>query len=125
MKSEPMLPPLPVTAEDVKRRLDAGEPLVLLDARTPDQWETARTQLKGSLRVIPSEVENHLRFIPQGRPIVTYCESEGAIAATRAAMALVENSWKNVHPLEGGFAAGERAGIATEPRAAGPVNEAA
>jgi len=116
-----MLPPRPVSAEDVKRRMDSGEPIVFMDARSPDEWDAARTQLSGSLRVVPSEVENHLRFIPQGRPVVTYDAAQG-VSAMRAAAALMENGWHDVHPLEGGFAAGERAGIGTEPRANGPVN---
>lgn len=116
-----MLPPLPVSAEDVKRRMNSGERIVFMDARSPDEWDTARTQLAGSLRVAPAEVENHLRFIPRGRPVVTYDSAQG-VSAARAAAALIENGWHDVHPLEGGFAAGERAGIATEPRADGPVN---
>lgn len=119
-----MLPPLEVSAEDVKRRLDAGEGIVLMDARSPDEWDAAGSQLKGSLRVRPAEVENHLRFIPQGRPIVTY-DGGGGVSATRAAAALVENGWGNVHPMRGGMQAGERAGIGTEPRAAHPINEKA
>ena len=115
------MPPRGISAEDVKRRIDSGERIVLMDARSPDEWDSAGTQLKGSLRLVPSEVENHLRFIPRC-PVVKYDASAG-VCASRAAGALIENGWRDVHPMEGGFAAGERAGLGTEARASGPVNE--
>src|ERR671934_29062 len=117
-----MLSPLAVLAEDVKRRIDSGQRVVFLDARSPDEWDTAERQLAGALHVRPSEVENHLRLIPQGNPIVTYCECPDARCSTRAAMALIENGWKDVHPLAGGFQAAVLAGLPTEARAETAIN---
>ncbi len=112
-----MLPPLAVTTDDVKRRMEAGERVVFLDARSPDEWDAAPRQIRGALRVRPAEVENHLRLVPQGSPIVTYCQCPRDVCSTRAAGALVENGWHDVHPLQGGFDAAVNAGIPTEPRA--------
>lgn len=109
-----MLPPLLISPGDVKRRMDNGERVVFLDARSPDEWDAARKQIRGALRFRPSEVENHLRWIPQGHPIVTYCECPEERCSTRAAEALMENGWHDVHPLAGGFPAAEHEGIPTE-----------
>jgi rhodanese-related sulfurtransferase len=118
-----MLPPLPTTAEEVTRRLQAGEPLVFIDTRSPDEWDAASRQIRGALRFRPSEIENHLRFVPQGKPIVTYCECPGQVCSTRAAQALIENGWHDVHPLKGGFRAAQEAGIETEDKPEGtPVH---
>jgi rhodanese-related sulfurtransferase len=95
-----MLPPLPISAEDVQHRLDSGEHVIFLDTRSPDDWDAADRQVDGALRFRPAEIENHLRFVPQGVPLVTYCDCPDARCATRAAMALVENGWHDVHPLE-------------------------
>lgn len=97
-----MLTPLPISTDEVRRRLDAGEQIVFLDTRSPDEWDAADRQVAGALRFRPSEIENHLRFVPQGHPIVTYCDCPQATCSTRAATALMENGWKDVHPLEPG-----------------------
>jgi rhodanese-related sulfurtransferase len=97
-----MLPPLAVSAESVQQRLASGERLVFLDTRSPEEWEAADRQIAGALRFRPSESENHLRFVPQGCPIVTYCDCADAECSTRAAAALVQNGWRDVHPLEPG-----------------------
>src|SRR5579883_1375811 len=97
-----MLPPKPISADQLQRRMDSGERIVFLDTRSPDEWDAAGRQVEGALRFRPSEIENHLRFVPQGHPIVTYCDCRDARCATRAAMALVENGWHDVHPLEAG-----------------------
>lgn len=118
-----MFSPETVRAESVGQRLLAGEPVLLMDARSPDEWRRADLQLAGSLRIRPSEVENHLRLIPQGRPVVTYCGCPEARCSRRAAEALIENGWKDVHPLAGGFDAALAAGLPTEARA--PEDEVA
>ncbi len=97
-----MLPPLPIAADDVRQRLDRGERVYFLDTRSPDDWDAAATQIQGALRFQPSEIENHLRYVPQGGAIVTYCDCSDGVSSTRAAGALVENGWHDVYPLRPG-----------------------
>ncbi len=111
-----MLEPTRIDKDEVKRRMDAGEEIVFLDSRTPDAWDSAARQIPGSIRLRPSEVENHLRLVPQGHPIVTYCSCPNEKSSARAAWALIENGWKDVHPLQGGFREWEQAGYPVEPR---------
>ena len=62
-----------VTAEEVKERMDRGEPLVFIDARNPQAWGEAGTKLPGAIRAPADEVESHLNEIPRDRAVITYC----------------------------------------------------
>jgi rhodanese-related sulfurtransferase len=62
-----------ISKEDVKRRLDAGEPIVFLDTRSDDAWRKADAQIPGSRRVPPDAVEQYLDEIPRDGLIVAYC----------------------------------------------------
>ena len=62
-----------VTVDEVKERMDRGEPLVFLDTRNPQAWNDAETKLPGAIRVPADEVERHLKEIPRDRAVITYC----------------------------------------------------
>ena len=59
--------------DEVRTRLDRGEPLVFVDARSPDSWGKAKTQIPGSVRVPPDEAAAHAGSVPRGRAVITYC----------------------------------------------------
>lgn len=65
--------PTKMTATEVKKRMDRGEPLVFLDARNPKAWGAADVKMPGALRVPANEIERSLQKIPKGRPVITYC----------------------------------------------------
>jgi rhodanese-related sulfurtransferase len=62
-----------VTADEIKERLDRGEPIVFIDARNPQAWGEADEKIAGAIRVPADEVDEHLDEIPKGRSVVTYC----------------------------------------------------
>jgi rhodanese-related sulfurtransferase len=62
-----------VTVDEVKARMDRGEPVFFLDTRNPTAWNESDVKLPGALRVPADEVEQHLKEIPHGRVIITYC----------------------------------------------------
>ena len=63
-----------VSVDEVKTRMDRGEPLIFLDARNPTAWGEADTKLPGAIRMPVDEVEHRLDELPaRDRPIVTYC----------------------------------------------------
>jgi rhodanese-related sulfurtransferase len=62
-----------VTVDEVRTRLDRGEPLVFVDARSAESWGKAKTQIPGSIRVPPDDVASHADDVPRGRGIITYC----------------------------------------------------
>ena len=62
-----------ITAEAVLRRMDAGEEVVFVDARSPEAWEASDSQIPHSIRLLGSEIQSHLDEIPPDKLIVTYC----------------------------------------------------
>lgn len=62
-----------ITKEDLKRRMDAHEPIAILDTRAVDAWSKSDVQIPGAIRVPPDGVELHLSEIPRDRLVVTYC----------------------------------------------------
>jgi rhodanese-related sulfurtransferase len=66
-----------VTAEEVVRRMERGEPVVLIDSRNPQAWSQSNEKLPGAIRIPPGEAERHLKEIPKVGPIgswiITYC----------------------------------------------------
>jgi rhodanese-related sulfurtransferase len=65
--------PTRVTVEEVKERMDRGEPFAFVDTRNPQAWGDAATKLPGAVRVPADEVEQHLSEIPRDRVVITYC----------------------------------------------------
>ena len=62
-----------VTADEVKERMDRGEPLAFVDTRNPQAWGEATTKLLGAVRVPVDELEQHLQEIPRDRAVIIYC----------------------------------------------------
>ena len=62
-----------ITVGEVRTRLERGEPLAIVDARSPDSWRQSDSQIPGSIRVPPDEVGAHLHEIPKDRAVLTFC----------------------------------------------------
>ena len=56
---------------ELKRMLDAGQPVVLLDVRQPD--EHAYCALPGSVLIPLGELAARVEEVPAGVPVVVYC----------------------------------------------------
>jgi rhodanese-related sulfurtransferase len=65
--------PTNLTIDEVKRRVDRGEPLAFVDARNPQAWGEAKTKIPGAVRVPADQVADHLDAIPRDRTVITYC----------------------------------------------------
>lgn len=62
-----------VTVDEVRERMDRGEPFAFVDTRNPQAWAESDLKLPGALRVPADEVEQHLNEIPRDRAVITYC----------------------------------------------------
>ena len=62
-----------LTPQEVKRRMDAGEPLAFVDVRSPKAWDSSDAKIPGAIRVPPAEAEQHLGEIPRDQTVITYC----------------------------------------------------
>jgi len=65
--------PKRITAEEAKKRLDSGESVAFLDARSDDAWRKAELQIPKSIRVPPDDAGAHLQEIPRRGLVVPYC----------------------------------------------------
>ena len=62
-----------VTVDEVRERMERGEPFAFVDTRNPKAWAEADTKLPGAIRVPADEVAQHLQEIPRDRAVITYC----------------------------------------------------
>lgn len=93
--------------EDLRRRLDAGDPVVVLDVREEDERQFCSIPLPGSatdLHVPIGRVPDlfdELRRVIAGRPLVVYCHH--GIRSFATARWLAERGLPDVANLEGGI----------------------
>ena len=62
-----------VTVDEVRMRMEKGEPFTFIDTRNPKAWAESNEMLPGAIRVPADEVARHLAEIPRDRVIITYC----------------------------------------------------
>lgn len=64
---------LRINAEELRRRMEAGEEFTIIDVRNPRAWAEATDMAAGAIRVAPDDAEEAIGRIPRNKPIVTYC----------------------------------------------------
>jgi rhodanese-related sulfurtransferase len=89
----------PIEPSELKRRLEAGEELVLLDVREPD--EVAICRIEGSLNVPMSEITARLAELDPDRPTVCICHH--GIRSANVAAALERLEFDELYNLAGGI----------------------
>jgi rhodanese-related sulfurtransferase len=90
--------------QELKRRLDAGERLTILDVREP--WEIAIAGLPGTLNIPLQEVPARLGELDRNADLVVMCHSGGR--SRRAAEFLSARGFSRVANLSGGIDAWSR-----------------
>jgi adenylyltransferase/sulfurtransferase len=89
---------------ELKRRLDAGESLTVLDVREP--WELAIARIPGTLHIPLGEVPARLDELDSGAELVVMCKVGGR--SQRVAQFLAARGFGNVRNLAGGIDAWAR-----------------
>ena len=101
---------------ELKRRMDAGDPLVIVDLRTKLDLETDPYGIPGARWITPEVLRDpHHQQIPKGSEIVFYCAEPREATSARMALRARSRGYKNLHPLSGGLDGWRRAGFAVEP----------
>lgn len=62
-----------ITIKEVKDRLNRGDEITLVDARSADAWSGSDVKAGGAIRIPPDAAEEHLTDVPRDDYIVTYC----------------------------------------------------
>jgi len=100
---------------ELKRRMDAGEPLVIVDLRTDLDLETDPSGIPGARRISPEMLHDPRQLIHKDSEIVFYCSEPKEATSARTALLASSRGYKHLHPLRGGIEGWRRAGFPVEP----------
>jgi monothiol glutaredoxin len=93
----------PITAPELRARLDRGDDIFLVDVRTPGERDIARIE---GARLLDAALHDEILRLPRDRVIVCQCHS--GVRSRSAAEELVELGFRDVYNLEGGIDAWSR-----------------
>lgn len=93
-----------VSAGEVKKKIDSGVPVFLLDVRGPDEYEAMRLGI-GETLIPLGALRKRLAEIPADKNNEIVCFCKISLRGYEAALILEANGWKNVRVMEGGIAA--------------------
>jgi membrane protein DedA with SNARE-associated domain/rhodanese-related sulfurtransferase len=105
---------------DLKRQLDAGEPVYIVDLRHPLELVPEPFTLPGARHFSPDALAARHNEIPRDRDIVLYCTCPSEATAAKTAMTLHNLGIDRVRPLRGGYDEWKRLGFPMD--AIPPVN---
>jgi membrane protein DedA with SNARE-associated domain/rhodanese-related sulfurtransferase len=97
--------------EELKKQLDAGEPVYIVDLRHPLELLPDPFTLPGAVHFSPDALAARHNEIPRDRDIVLYCTCPSEATAAKTAMALLKLGIERVRPLRGGFDEWKRLGF--------------
>jgi adenylyltransferase/sulfurtransferase len=109
---EPDVAVASVSVQELKRKMDAREPLTLVDVR--ESWEYDIAQIAGSKLIPLGELGERLTEVPREGIIVVQCHS--GVRSEQGTRLLQAAGFSNVYNLEGGIEAWSRDVDATVPR---------
>jgi len=104
-----------ITPIELKRRLDAGHPIVIVDLRIALDIATAPYKIPGARLIDPAELQHPHHTIPRDSEVVFYCAEPREATSARVALRAAAIGFKNVRPLSGGLEAWRDAALPVEP----------
>jgi len=90
-----------ITPEEVKKKMDAREPFVLIDVREPHEYQICR--IPGSKLIPLGEVPTRMNELNSADEIVVHCKS--GMRSARAVGLLMKSGFLKIHNLKGGILA--------------------
>ncbi len=92
-----------LTSKNLKQRLDNGEDFLLLDVRTPEDYNGEQGHIAGAVLLPLGQLENRLDEISDymEKPVVTICRTDRKSA--KAALLLAEKGFADVHAVKMGM----------------------
>ena len=106
--------------EELRRQLEAGEKVYIVDLRHPLELMTDPFTLPGAQHFAPDVLAQRHGEIPRDRDIVLYCTCPSEATAAKTAITLHKLGIERVRPLRGGFDEWKRLGFPMD--AIPPVN---
>jgi adenylyltransferase/sulfurtransferase len=90
-----------ITPEQLKQRIETGEPLTLIDVREPFEWDIANLEPLGATLVPLGDLPDRMPELDPDADIVVYCRTGGR--SMGAARHLIANGFRRVWNLKGGI----------------------
>jgi rhodanese-related sulfurtransferase len=104
-----------VEPEELKRQLDAGELVCIVDLRHPLELLPDPFTLPGAIHFSPESLAARHLEIPRDRDVVLFCTCPSEATAAKTAMTLHKLGIERVRPLRGGFDEWKRLGFPLDP----------
>ncbi len=101
--------------EELKRQLDAGQSIYIVDLRHPLELLPDPFTLPGAQHFSPDDLTLRHQEIPRDRDVVLYCTCPSEATAAKTAMTLHKLGIDRVRPLRGGFDEWKRLGFPLDP----------
>ena len=95
---------------DLKRQLDSGERVYIVDLRHPLELLPEPFTLPGAIRFSPESLSARAGEIPRDRDIVLYCTCPSEATSAKTAISLQRLGVQRVRPLRGGYDEWKRLG---------------
>jgi molybdopterin/thiamine biosynthesis adenylyltransferase/rhodanese-related sulfurtransferase/molybdopterin converting factor small subunit len=103
--AEPALgPEWEIAPRELKARLDAGDPLVIVDVREPHEWEISH--IEGAHLIPKGTLAEHLPDLDTAAEIVLHCKT--GVRSAQALLFLREMGYRKLKNLKGGINAWAR-----------------
>ena len=98
LRSKPM-----ITVDELRQRLDAGEDLLLLDVRTPEDYNGEQGHIAGSVLLPVEQLEQRIDELADylEKPVITICRTDRK--SSKAARILAQNGFADVHVAKMGM----------------------
>ena len=119
-KDEKQIPIEFITADQLKTKIAANEPIIIVDLRAPSSFQQSDKKIKGAIYTKLRRVAHRLRSEPRDKEVVVYCACPADESAVLGAEELQRAGFKRVRALKGGWQAWLQAGGQVDAKARTP-----
>ena len=103
-----------ISPEELYRRMNAGEDIVVVDLRHTLEFEAEPETIPGSVHMDTAELEEAVDVIPRDRDIVLFCSCPNEATAAQMALRLRNLGITRIRPLAEGLAGWRARGFPTQ-----------
>ena len=113
-----------ISVEELKAKFAQNEAVLIIDVRTSESYASSTAKIKGAIHISLRKLKYRLGFpplkdVPKDREVITYCSCPSEHSSIEAAQILIENGFKRVRALKGGWPEWQKVSGPIEPRPRG------
>jgi membrane protein DedA with SNARE-associated domain/rhodanese-related sulfurtransferase len=92
-----------ITVEELKRKMDHHEEMVIVDLRHSLDFEADPETIPGAFRIDAQELREKNEKLPRDRQIILYCTCPNEATSAQLAILLRKQGIQQIRPLQGGL----------------------